>query len=107
MQVILPQTYSLSTQAAIAKFFLEDLGVKGLNITHQAICALYAYNTTSGIVVDIGNRLDILPIADGYVVDSGVSRLLNGDQKIIQNLAHELAQKRVCIKRIRWRRHAS
>ncbi|XP_022669655.1 uncharacterized protein LOC111253835 isoform X2 [Varroa destructor] len=97
VQVILPQTYSLSTQAAIAKFFLEDLGVKGLNITHQAICALYAYNTTSGIVVDIGNRLDILPIADGYVVDSGVSRLLNGDQKIIQNLAHELAQKRVSL----------
>ena len=40
-------------------------GVKGVNVTHQSILALYAYNATSGIVVDIGERMDIVPVIDG------------------------------------------
>ena len=32
----------------------------------QALLALYSYNSTSGIIVDIGERMEILPIYDGW-----------------------------------------
>lgn len=46
-------------------FIFSRFGVKGVNVTHQSILALYAYNATSGIVVDIGERMDIVPVIDG------------------------------------------
>uniref|UniRef100_A0A1S4M122 Actin, putative n=1 Tax=Ixodes scapularis TaxID=6945 RepID=A0A1S4M122_IXOSC len=61
----------MQTQVALARALLEGLGVGGLSVTHQAICALYAYNTTSGIVVDLGDRLDIVPITDGRLHSRG------------------------------------
>ncbi|XP_064487159.1 uncharacterized protein LOC135399259 isoform X2 [Ornithodoros turicata] len=93
----IPRSFSLQTQAAVARVLLEDLGVQGLNLTHQAICALYAYNTSSGIIVDVGDRIDIVPITDGYIVESGVTRLPYGANKIAHHLRHALAQKRVSL----------
>lgn len=71
VQVCVPRSFSLQTQVALARALLEGLGVGGLSVTHQAICALYAYNTTSGIVVDLGDRLDIVPITDGRLHSRG------------------------------------
>ena len=46
-------------------FLVRRFGVKGVNITHQSILALYSYNASSGIVVDIGERIDVVPVIDG------------------------------------------
>ena len=44
---------------------VQQFKVAGVNIINQTMLALYAYGATSGIVVDIGERIEILPITDG------------------------------------------
>lgn len=97
VQLCIPRSFSLQTQVIVVKTLLEEFGVQAINLTHQAISSLYAYNATSGIVVDIGDRLDILPIIDGYIVESGVTRLPYGGQRIIHHLRHNLAQKHISL----------
>lgn len=97
VQLCVPRSLSLQTQAALAEALLSRVGVGALSVTHQAICALYAYNTTSGVVVDLGARIDILPIADGYIVEGGVSRLPHGAQQLTQQLRQALAQKQLSL----------
>ncbi|CAN7941758.1 unnamed protein product, partial [Ixodes hexagonus] len=97
VQVCVPRSFSLQTQVALARALLEDLKVEALSVTHQAICALYAYNTTSGVVVDLGDRLDIVPITDGYIVEGGVTRLPYGAHKLAHHLRQALVQKRVSL----------
>lgn len=97
VQVSIPRSFSLQTQIKVAKVLLEEFGVKAINLTHQAILSLYAYNASSGIVVDIGDRMDILPINDGYIVEGGVTRLPYGGQRIVHHLKHALAQKHVSL----------
>ncbi|XP_076304014.1 uncharacterized protein LOC143222053 isoform X3 [Tachypleus tridentatus] len=97
VQVCVPRSFSIQTQIAILKTLFEEFGVKGINLTHQAILALYAYNTTSGIVVDIGDRMDIIPITHGYIVESGITRLPYGGQRILHHLRHALSQKHVSL----------
>lgn len=97
VQLCVPRSLSLQTQAALAEALLCKVGVRALSVTHQAICALYAYNTSSGVVVDLGARIDILPIADGYIVEGGVSRLPHGAQQLTQQLRQALAQKQLSL----------
>ncbi|XP_077496015.1 uncharacterized protein LOC144106925 isoform X4 [Amblyomma americanum] len=97
VQLCVPRSLSLQTQAALAEALLGQVGVGALSVTHQAICALYAYNTSSGVVVDLGARIDILPIADGYIVEGGVSRLPHGAQQLTQQLRQALAQKQLSL----------
>lgn len=97
VQLCVPRSLSLQTQTALAEALLVKTGVGALSVTHQAICALYAYNTTSGVVVDLGARIDILPIADGYIVEGGVSRLPHGAQQLTQQLRQALAQKQLSL----------
>lgn len=97
VQLCVPRSLSLQTQAALAEALLCQVGVGALSVTHQAICALYAYNTSSGVVVDLGARIDILPIADGYIVEGGVSRLPHGAQQLTQQLRQALAQKQLSL----------
>lgn len=47
--------------------FVKRFGVVGVNIVNQTLLALYSYNSMSGIVVDIGERLEILPVTDGQL----------------------------------------
>lgn len=61
----MPRNLSLQTKLKIACMLLDDFRVKGINLTHQAILSLHAYNSKSGIIVDIGDRLDVIPIIEG------------------------------------------
>ncbi|XP_022244923.1 uncharacterized protein LOC106462082 isoform X2 [Limulus polyphemus] len=97
VQVCVPRSFSIQTQSAILKTLFEEFGVCGVNLTHQAILSLYAYNSTSGIVVDIGDRMDIVPITYGYIVESGVTRLPYGGQRMLHHLRHALTQKHVSL----------
>lgn len=60
-----PQKLSDSLRAALMDSLIDDVGVQGVCMVQQSLLALYSYHTTSGIIVDIGNRIEILPIYDG------------------------------------------
>ena len=65
LQVSIPRQLNQVTQAELTRLLFEEFAVQSVNLTHQSILSLLSYNSKSGIVVDIGERIDITPIMDG------------------------------------------
>lgn len=80
-----------SDQIALAEVLLEVLNFKSILIQEQTTMALYSYNHTSGIVVNIGDSTDIVPIIDGFKVDAGTSHTPFGGHSINENLSKLIA----------------
>lgn len=59
----------------IAEIMFETYNVQALCIKPQPLLAMYSYGATTGVVVDIGERLDIFPLDSGYMFEKGVSKL--------------------------------
>ena len=59
----------------------------------QALLSLYSYNTTTGLVVDIGDHIDIVPVIDGYAIEAGIHRLPFGGNAITEYLTKLLTAK--------------
>ncbi|XP_068248556.1 LOW QUALITY PROTEIN: uncharacterized protein [Palaemon carinicauda] len=97
VQLSVPRVLNPNTQAELLRVLFDKYGVKSVNLTHQSILALYAYNATSGIVVDIGERLDIVPVIDGYIVDGGVSRVPYGGYRILDHLRQFLYMRNISL----------
>lgn len=97
LQLSVPRVLNTNTQAELLRVLFEKFGVRSVNLTHQSILALYAYNATSGIVVDIGERMDIVPVIDGYIVDGGVSRVPYGGYRILDHLRQFLYMRNVSL----------
>ena len=60
-----PANFSDKVKEQLMDLFVGKLQVRGVNIVNQSLLALYSYNSMSGVVVDIGDRVDILPVTDG------------------------------------------
>ena len=50
------------------EILMDKFNVRGVCMVMQALLSLYSYNATSGIIVDIGERMEILPIYDGEFI---------------------------------------
>ncbi|ELP91262.1 actin-6, putative [Entamoeba invadens IP1] len=59
----------------IKTIMFNDLNVPFLKIVNPALMALYAEGQETGIVVEIGNRMQIVPAVDGYVIDSAIEKI--------------------------------
>ena len=66
-QVLLatPHKFSTKLQEEVLNVLLTRLQVKAANLINQSLLTPYIYNATSGIVVDIGERIEIVAITDG------------------------------------------
>ncbi|GMT24318.1 hypothetical protein PFISCL1PPCAC_15615, partial [Pristionchus fissidentatus] len=80
--VSLPQNIPSVLIEDIMKILLEDLPFQGGAVTRQPSLVLYAYDVSTGIVVDIGERLSIIPVVDGYMVESGIVSLPHGGRQM-------------------------
>lgn len=60
-----PRTLDNATQTRLVSELFDRFGVRSVLLSHQSVLALYAYNAASGVVVDIGERTDVVPIMDG------------------------------------------
>uniref|UniRef100_A0A1I7XDR2 PH domain-containing protein n=1 Tax=Heterorhabditis bacteriophora TaxID=37862 RepID=A0A1I7XDR2_HETBA len=65
---------------------LSDIQFQGVAITRQPSLVLYAYDVTTGVVVDIGDRLNIVPVIDGYVVESAICSIPYGATQVREAL---------------------
>ncbi|KAG7174742.1 Actin-2-like 4 [Homarus americanus] len=97
VQLSVPRVLNTNTQTELLRVLFDKYGVRSVNLTHQSILALYAYNATSGIVVDVGERMDIVPVIDGYIVDGGVSRVPYGGYRILDHLRQFLYMRNVSL----------
>lgn len=90
IQLSCPRILAEHVKHQIYKLIFEEFKIKSLNLQHQAIFSLNSYNSRTGIIVDLGERMDIVPIIDGYKVSSGVSNLSVGGSQMRQKLQHVL-----------------
>ena len=90
IQLVSPRPLNEKTQRQLASLLFDDFVVRAVNMAHQSVQAMYAYNAHSGIVVDLGERMDVIPIVDGYRVSAGVSRAPVGGPQMRQKLQHYL-----------------
>lgn len=85
---------NVATQAELVRLLFEEFGLQSVNLTHQSVLSLLSYNSNSGIVVDIGERIDIVPIMDGYMLETSASQVPYGGQQLVDHLRHFLVQQR-------------
>jgi len=90
LQLSVPRNFNDKTKAAIASLLFDEFEVGAVNMGHQTVFTLHSYCATTGIVVDIGERMDIVPIVDGYKVQSGISRTATGGLELATHMRHAL-----------------
>jgi actin-related protein len=76
----------------IMNVLFEHLGVQAVYMQDQSVFSMYSYHETTGIMVDIGDRVDIVPVVQGYVVESGVTRLPYGGKALTDHLMRLLTE---------------
>lgn len=73
----------------IAEIMFETYNVQALCMKPQPLLAMYSYGATTGVVVDIGERLDIFPLDSGYMFENlAVNRFPIVDVLYGRNCAH-------------------
>ena len=82
-----------SQKQDLVEICLELFGFRGILIQEQSVLALYSYNCTSGIVINAGDTIDVVPVIDGYKVDSGSSHIPFCGHMVTENLSKLAAQK--------------
>jgi hypothetical protein len=87
-----PQHGSLSNRRRMAEIFFESFRAARLSLHPQSVLSLYSYGQTSGIVVDIGDRIDVLPIIDGFAVSGGEAQLQWGGRDVSEHLARLMSE---------------
>ncbi|XP_041458450.1 uncharacterized protein LOC121410429 isoform X2 [Lytechinus variegatus] len=90
--VIVPFYMGPKMTEKLVEMIFDRFNVEGILVQEQALMALYSYKATSGIVVNIGERVDIVPIVDGYIVEKGVYRLPFGGRQITEHLTRLLTE---------------
>lgn len=75
----------------ISQIFFERYNVAGFSLVHRPVAQLYAANSLSGIVVDIGQETtDISPISDGFLISGSCETAPLGVVDCQSYLAHLL-----------------
>ena len=82
-----PHTVPDTERAELAEALLSTVfQFQGILFQEQALLSLYSYNTTAGVVVDIGDHIDIVPVIDGYSIEGAIHRLPFGGNAITEYL---------------------
>ncbi|XP_037087536.1 actin, cytoskeletal 4-like [Pollicipes pollicipes] len=67
VQLSLPAALDAAARGQILGLLFDEFGARAVSVQEQSVLALAAYNATSGVVVDIGDRMDVVPIVNGAV----------------------------------------
>jgi hypothetical protein len=83
----IPQNTSNSISCGLLKTLLYQFRFKTASIARQPSLILYSYDVTTGVVVDIGEQLSIVPVIDEYIVENALISLPIGAKQIREHLA--------------------
>ncbi|MFH4974826.1 hypothetical protein AB6A40_001535 [Gnathostoma spinigerum] len=90
MLLSVPQDIPTAAIADMLRLFLREFGFMGVAISRQPSLVLYGYDATTGVVVEIGDAVSIVPIIDGYVLDNAIISLPYGARQISRALQEYL-----------------
>ena len=81
-QIVVITTHKLSDKVNVQFLNLllenEKFQFESAVIINQTLLALYAYNSNVGIVANLGEHIDIVPICNGVPFQSGITNLSYG-----------------------------
>uniref|UniRef100_A0AC35FHK4 Actin n=1 Tax=Panagrolaimus sp. PS1159 TaxID=55785 RepID=A0AC35FHK4_9BILA len=77
----------------LLKILLNENNFKAASIARQPSLILYSYDVTTGVVVDIGERLNIVPVIDEYIVENAIVSIPFGARQIRESLRENLKQR--------------
>lgn len=89
----LPPTVAEEQRNELVEVLFENFQFAAICFQDQCLLSLYSYNTTSGVVVNIGDHIDVVPIIDGYTIEAGISHLPHGGNAITENLSKLITSK--------------
>lgn len=82
-----------SQQRDLVELMLETFSFHGILLQEQSILSLYSYNCTSGIVINAGETIDVVPVLDGYKLDAGSSHIPYCGHTVTESLSKYASQK--------------
>jgi actin-related protein len=96
LQIMLtvPQNAPVSIIADLMRILLVDMHCARAAVSRQPVLVLYAYDVTTGIVIDIGDRCNIVPIVDGYVVENAIVSLPYAGQQVCDTLRANMSEQK-------------
>lgn len=87
-----PQMMSDKDRISLAELMFETYGVPSLYIRPQSLLAMYSYGATTGVIVDVGERLDVVPVESGYVFEQGITRLRHGGRQVTEQMQRMMSE---------------
>ncbi|KAH3767729.1 actin subfamily protein [Pelomyxa schiedti] len=84
---------SAKSREDMTDVFFNNLCVPALHIANPAVLSLYSLGLFTGLVVDCGNRLQIVPVIDGHVIEAAVYKLKRGVAGLTEHMARLLTRK--------------
>lgn len=73
-------------------YLFEQMCINAVYMQQQALLALYSYGVTTGLIVDIGDHIDVIPVIDGIVIEKGVMCLPFAGQQVTEYLGKLLTE---------------
>lgn len=73
--------------------FFEQLCVPAVCVANPAVLSLYSLGLTTGLVVDCGNRLQIVPVVDGCVIEAATYKLKRGIAGLTEHLSRLMTKR--------------
>ena len=89
-----PQNAPVSIIETLLRILLCEMHAASAAVSRQPVLVLYAYDVTTGCVVDVGDRCNIVPVVDGYVVENAIVSLPYAGAQIADALRANLAEHR-------------
>ncbi|KAL3071017.1 hypothetical protein niasHT_037176 [Heterodera trifolii] len=84
----IPHSLALRAASELVKMLLNtaQFGFKGVTVVRQPTLVLYSYDVTTGVVVDLGEQLSIVPVIDEFVVDDAIKMAHFGAPQIREQM---------------------
>ncbi|ESO08191.1 hypothetical protein HELRODRAFT_75228 [Helobdella robusta] len=90
-----PSSFTDVIKSKFLAILFDQLEVRSVAMVTQTMLSLYSYNATTGVVLDVGEKIEVLPVVNGYVVEGGVMRLPLGGQRLCEVMNSYLINRKV------------
>lgn len=97
--VVMTEVPAMTARARerMAEVLFESFRVPALNISSPAVLSLFAQGMATGVAVDCGNRIQLVPVVDGVVLESVESKDRNATAGLTEYLARQLTGRGVAM----------
>lgn len=70
----LPRRIDNKSKTNILQLLFKELQFRSVLLCHQSVAAFWSYPVDNGLIVDIGERCDVVPVSQGFVLSHAWGR---------------------------------